>query len=82
MHPFIVSDLAMLMAIFRVKLRDDFLQSGFLPDELVRATRTRTERAIGLRQFPYSLYFSVDETENKVRVLSCFHQHRSPSSRP
>jgi plasmid stabilization system protein ParE len=44
--------------------------------------RYRNVRAIGLRQLPYSLYFLVDETHNTVKVLSCFHQHRSPSSRP
>lgn len=33
-----------------------------------------------LRRFPYSLFYVVDgET---VSVLSCFHQHRDPKTRP
>ena len=44
--------------------------------------RYRNVRAIALRQFPYSLYFIVDEKQTTVRVLSCFHQHRNHSSRP
>ena len=42
----------------------------------------RNIRAIKLRRFPYTLFFTVDETESIVRVLSCFHQHRNPSSKP
>jgi plasmid stabilization system protein ParE len=42
----------------------------------------RNVRAIKLKQFPYSLYFLVDEKQNRVRVLSCFHQHRNPTARP
>ena len=45
--------------------------------------RYRNERAIAaLRQFTHSLYFIVNEKQTTVRVLSCFHQHRNPSSRP
>lgn len=33
-----------------------------------------------LRRFPYSMFYVVDgET---VSVLSCFHQHRDPKTRP
>jgi plasmid stabilization system protein ParE len=35
--------------------------------------RYRNIRSISLRQFPYSLYFIVEEEQNTVRVLSCFH---------
>ena len=44
--------------------------------------RYRNVRSISLRQFPYSVYFMVEEAQNTVRVLSCFHQHRNTSSRP
>ncbi|MDP1692065.1 MAG: type II toxin-antitoxin system RelE/ParE family toxin [Burkholderiaceae bacterium] len=33
-----------------------------------------------LRRFPYSLFYVADD--EKVSVLSCFHQHRDPDSRP
>ena len=33
-----------------------------------------------LRRFPYSLFYVVDG--NVISVLSCFHQHRDPGSRP
>jgi plasmid stabilization system protein ParE len=33
-----------------------------------------------LRRFPYSLFYVVDD--ETVSVLSCFHQHRDPGSRP
>lgn len=33
-----------------------------------------------LRRFPYSLFYVIDG--DTVSVLSCFHQHRDPESRP
>ena len=30
-------------------------------------------RALKIRKFPYSLYYTVNETQNIVRILACFH---------
>ena len=39
-------------------------------------------RFFKLKKFPYSLYFIIDENQNIVRVLSCFHNKRNPDKRP
>ncbi len=39
-------------------------------------------RALKIKGFPHSLYFIINEDENNVRVLSCFHNKRSPDKRP
>jgi toxin ParE1/3/4 len=39
-------------------------------------------RALKLKHFPYSLYFTVNEEEKIVMVLSCFHNKRNPKNRP
>jgi toxin ParE1/3/4 len=44
--------------------------------------RYRNIRAVSLRNFPYFLFFAVDESAGTVRILSCFHQHRNPETRP
>lgn len=36
-------------------------------------------RRASLRRFPYSLFYVIDD--DKVQVLSCFHQHRDPKNR-
>ena len=33
-------------------------------------------RRIGLRRFPYSLFYRI--REEKITVLACLHQHRDP----
>jgi toxin ParE1/3/4 len=44
--------------------------------------RYKNIRALKIKKFPYSLYFLIDETENTVRILSCFHNKRNPDKRP
>ena len=39
-------------------------------------------RAFKLNKFPYSLYFDVNETKNKVKIIACFHNKRNPNNRP
>jgi toxin ParE1/3/4 len=39
-------------------------------------------RTFKLRRFPYSLYFVINVKENKVSILSCFHNKRRPKDRP
>lgn len=44
--------------------------------------RYKNIRALKIYKFPYSLYFTIDETRYKVRVLSCFHNKLNPVKRP
>ena len=46
------------------------------------AVRYKNVRAIKVRRFPYALFFTIDESENRVRVLSCFHTKQDPKKRP
>ncbi|PKP15019.1 MAG: plasmid stabilization protein [Bacteroidetes bacterium HGW-Bacteroidetes-23] len=39
-------------------------------------------RALKINKFPYSLYFVINETQNLVRILGCFHNKRNPDKRP
>lgn len=39
-------------------------------------------RAIKLRKFPYSLYFVINDSNNTVRIIACFHHKRNPDNRP
>jgi toxin ParE1/3/4 len=42
----------------------------------------KSVRALKLKKFPYSLYYTIDENQKSVRVLSCFHNKRNPKKRP
>lgn len=44
--------------------------------------RYKNVRAFKIKKYPYSLYFIVNESRSIVRILSCFHNKRSPKSRP
>jgi plasmid stabilization system protein ParE len=44
--------------------------------------RYKNVRAVRIKRFPYLLYFVVNESTNRVRVLSCFHGKRNPADRP
>ncbi len=44
--------------------------------------RYKNVRAIKLRRFPFNLYFTVNEEQGLVTVLSYFHNKRSPKKRP
>ena len=44
--------------------------------------RYKNIRALKIKKFPYSLYFIINESQNTVRVLSCYHNKRSPIKRP
>ena len=44
--------------------------------------RYKNIRYLRLNKFPYSLYFTVDEKQNIVKILSCFHNSRNPHKRP
>jgi toxin ParE1/3/4 len=44
--------------------------------------RYKNVRAIKLRRFPFNLYYTVNEEQGLVAVLSCFHVKRNPKKRP
>jgi toxin ParE1/3/4 len=44
--------------------------------------RYKNIRSLKINKFPYSLYFTINEIQNTVRVLSCFHNKRNPNKRP
>jgi plasmid stabilization system protein ParE len=43
--------------------------------------RYKNIRSINLRKFPFTLFFVIDEKAFLVRILSCFHNRRSPIKR-
>jgi toxin ParE1/3/4 len=53
-----------------------------LKEDPFRRIRYKSIRSLKLKKFPYSIYFVINETENLVRVLSCFHDKRNPERRP
>lgn len=44
--------------------------------------RYKNVRAIVLKRFPHYLYYVIKEDKQIVRVLSCFHGRRNPTTRP
>lgn len=42
--------------------------------------RYRNVRAIKIRRFPYSLYFTVNKSKKTVKILACFHNKRNPQN--
>jgi toxin ParE1/3/4 len=44
--------------------------------------RYKNVRALKLKRFPHSIYFVINENQNTIRVLSCFHNKRNPNKRP
>lgn len=44
--------------------------------------RYKNVRAINLKTFPYSLFYTINMKNNTIRVLSCFHNMRNPQKRP
>jgi toxin ParE1/3/4 len=39
-------------------------------------------RALQLTNFPYSLFFVINQANNTVRIIACFHNKRNPDNRP
>jgi toxin ParE1/3/4 len=44
--------------------------------------RYKNVRSLKIKKYPYSIYFSINESRNTVSVLSCFHNKRDPQKRP
>lgn len=44
--------------------------------------RYKNIRALKIRNFPYSLYFVIEETNRTVKILACFHHKLNPNKRP
>lgn len=65
----------------------DFIQSLEATFQSLRANpfhriQYKNIRALKIRKFPFLLYFIISKPKKSVRVLSCFHNKRSPSSTP
>ena len=39
-------------------------------------------RVIPLNNFPYSIFYVINEQESKIRILSCFHTSQQPNKNP
>lgn len=44
--------------------------------------RYKNTRALKLKNYPHSLYFTINENKNIVKILSCFHNKRNPKKKP
>jgi len=44
--------------------------------------RYKNVRALRLKKFPHSLYFTINDKQSTIKVLSCFHNKRNPHKRP
>jgi plasmid stabilization system protein ParE len=44
--------------------------------------RYKNIRSLKIYKFPYSLFFTVDEEQNLVKILSCFHNSLNPEKKP
>jgi toxin ParE1/3/4 len=55
---------------------------GTLENNPFFRVRYKNVRVLKIKKFPHSLHFIINEDKNTVRVLSCFHNKRSPNKRP
>jgi toxin ParE1/3/4 len=74
-------------AIFSVDAPVNFISAlgeayGILETNPFFRIRYKSIRALKIKNFPYSLYYIIQEEKNTVRVLSCFHNKRNPNKRP
>lgn len=46
------------------------------------AVKYKNVRTLKLKRFPYSLYFTVNDKNDTVSILSCFHNEQNPYRRP
>lgn len=44
--------------------------------------RYKNVRALKIKRSPHSIYFVVNESQNIIKVLSCFHNKQNPNKRP
>ena len=44
--------------------------------------RYKNIRALKLNNYPYSLFFVVNETSKIIKIISCFHNKRNPKRYP
>ncbi len=42
----------------------------------------RNIRTITIKNYPFSIFFVIDEKSLTVRILSCFHTNQDPTKRP
>jgi toxin ParE1/3/4 len=46
------------------------------------AIRDKNVRSYQLKRLPDTLFVTVSETKNTIKILTCFHNKRSPNKRP
>ena len=66
-HNFIIQ----LQKVYEILTRNPFFRVQY-----------KSVRVLKLKKFPYSLFYTIDENQKSVRVLSCFHNKRNPKKRP
>lgn len=42
----------------------------------------KSVRAIKLKKNPFSLYYTINENQGYIRIISCFHNKKNPKKRP
>lgn len=53
-----------------------------LEEKPIQRVRYKNVRAVKIKRFPYLLHFVINEANNTVKILSCFHNKRNPKKRP
>jgi toxin ParE1/3/4 len=66
-------------AHFIAQLKDAYITLASNP---LFEVRYKNIRALKINRFPYLLYYAINESQNTVRILSCFNNKRSPNKRP
>ncbi len=74
-------------ALYSIEAPLNFISSlkktyGTLETNPFFRNRYQNIKAIKINKFPHSLYFTINEERNIVRILSCFHNKRNPKNRP
>lgn len=44
--------------------------------------RYKNIRSLKLKRYPYSIYFTINENNNTVKIISCFHLKQNPKKQP
>ena len=55
---------------------------GILIENPFFRVKYKNVRALKIKKFPFSLYFVINELNDTVRVLACFHNKQNPNKRP
>lgn len=69
------------------KIGDEFIDTVFKTYELLKqnpyfSIRYKNNRAILITKFPYLLIFEIDELNQNIYILSCFHTSQDTKKYP